>query len=150
MRREGVPGNSGGRDFRDSDKASMNPLMRPVRGQGARRLCVWGAISALAATLAGCASAVTEMPDSPPGRTVSSFPAVHDVPPAREEKALTDAEQLKLQQDLTAAGQSLPAKVQEIEQADKPVQPAAKPAKPAPADTKRPPGRQAAGTRPNP
>lgn len=129
----------------------MNPLMRPVRGQGAWRLCVWAAMGALAATLAGCASAVTELPDSPPARSASSFPAVHDLPPARDEKALTDAEQLKLQQDLTAAGQSLPAKVQAIEQADQPAQPVPKPAaKPAPAETKRPPGRQAAGTRPNP
>jgi hypothetical protein len=125
--------------------------MRPPRGQGARSLCRRVAVLAGAVTaafaLAGCASSVTEMPDSPSARTERSaaeYPAVHDLPPARAERALTDAEQVKLQQELAAASQSQTAKIEAIERAD------VKPADPAPAEPKRPPRRQAAGTRPNP
>jgi hypothetical protein len=84
---------------------------------------------------------VTELPDQPSGRSVAEYPAVHDIPPARPERALTDEEQAKLHKELTAASQSAPAKVEEIERAD---------AKPAPVEPKRQPSRQAAGTRPNP
>lgn len=126
----------------------MKPLMRPPHGQGARRLCCRGAALAAALLLAGCASSVTELPDSPQGRerSAAEYPAVHDLPPARHERALTDDEQVRLQKELAEASQSQPAKVEAIERADaKPPAP-----EPKPAEAKRPPSRQAAGTRPNP
>jgi hypothetical protein len=122
----------------------MKPLMRPPRRGGIPPLRIVLLAGALAATLAGCASTVTELPDQPAGRSersAAAYPAVHDLPPARQERALTDEEQVRLHKELAAASQSQPAKVEAIERAD---------AKPAPVEPKRQPSRQAAGTRPNP
>jgi hypothetical protein len=66
----------------------------------------------IAVHLAGCSSmgdhlptAVGGLPQGAPPRstTPESYPAVHDMPPARDQTVLTDEEQTKLEQDLIAA-----------------------------------------------
>jgi hypothetical protein len=96
--------------------------------------------------LPACASTVADLADpaSPSAVQRAAYPAVHDLPPSRGERALSDDEQVKLQKELTDAGASPAAKVEEIERDARPA-PAPVTARPA-----RPPGRQAAGTRPNP
>jgi hypothetical protein len=68
---------------------------------------------ALAAALAGCSAGPLEdaLPQSmgglpgdtpPPPKVPYQFPAVHDMPPPRATQPLTDEQQWKLEQDLTA------------------------------------------------
>lgn len=127
-----------------------NPPMKPPKrsppGPGARTLHFWRIAGALAAALmlTACASTVADLADpaSPSAAQRAAYPAVHDLPPARAARALSDDEQIKLQKELTEAGQSQPARVEEIEREAKPVEAPPRPARPA--------SRQAAGTRPNP
>jgi hypothetical protein len=79
----------------------------------ARRCLVVGACAALlATTLCACSSTLSELPAAvgglpagTPERPVApaAYPAVHDMPPPREDVVLTDAELRKVQQDLQAA-----------------------------------------------
>lgn len=124
----------------------MKPPKRLPPGQGARTRGCWRVAGALAATLilSACASTVADLSDPAPEgapQAASAYPAVHDLPPTRAERALTDDEQVRLQKELTEAGHKQPAKVEEIERAD---------GRPAPSRAPRQPSRQAAGTRPNP
>ena len=63
----------------------------------------------LAATLAGCSSVVDNIPTSVGGlpegvpqrpATPPAYPAVHDMPPPREDGALSEAESKRLREDL--------------------------------------------------
>jgi hypothetical protein len=63
----------------------------------------------LAATLAGCSSVVDTIPTSlgglPEGvpqrpAAPTAYPAVHDMPPARQDAALSEAESKRLREDL--------------------------------------------------
>ncbi len=63
----------------------------------------------VAATLAGCSSVVDHVPQSMGGlpegtparpETQAAYPAVHDLPPARRDGALSDAESKRLREDL--------------------------------------------------
>ena len=63
----------------------------------------------LAATLAGCSSVIDTVPTSlgglPEGvpqrpATPAAYPAVHDLPPPRQDSALSDAESKRLREDL--------------------------------------------------
>ena len=63
----------------------------------------------LAATLAGCSSVVDNIPTSVGGlpegvpqrpATPTAYPAVHDLPPPRQDSALSDAESKRLREDL--------------------------------------------------
>ena len=78
-------------------------LVKPLRG----------AVLLLGATtmVAGCSS-LSDVPtwagglpaDAPARPTVDApFPAVHDVPPPRNERTLTDDQQVRLEKDLAAA-----------------------------------------------
>ena len=75
---------------------------------------ILAALAALAVALAGCsASSVMErlptaaggLPEgAPPAPTTPYvYPAVHDVPPPRADKPLTDEQQVKLEKDLQTA-----------------------------------------------
>ena len=124
----------------------MKPPTGLPAGPGARTPRRWPVAGALAAalTLTACASTVSDLADpaSPAAAQRTAYPAVHDLPPARAERALSDDDQVKLQKELTEAAQGQNAKVEEIERDARPA-----PVSPRPA---RPPSRQAAGTRPNP
>jgi hypothetical protein len=79
------------------------------------RCAVVAALFAGAGTLGGCSAgssvadhvptALGGLPEGTPQRskTMSAYPAVHDMPPARPTSVLTDAEQTKLESDLAAA-----------------------------------------------
>jgi type IV pilus biogenesis protein CpaD/CtpE len=63
----------------------------------------------LAATLCGCSSVVDHIPTSVGGlpegvpqrpATQADYPAVHDIPPARQDSALSEAESKRLREDL--------------------------------------------------
>ena len=63
----------------------------------------------LAAALAGCSSVVDNIPSSVGGlpegtpqrpATPTAFPSVHDMPPARQDTALSEAESKRLREDL--------------------------------------------------
>src|SRR5262245_6116857 len=82
--------------------------------RGARSEAVAALLLATAALLAGCATgtvadhvpaAVGGLPEGAPARPSSpySYPAVHAMPPAREEKVLTAEEQKKVEDELVAA-----------------------------------------------
>jgi hypothetical protein len=69
-------------------------------------------LAALLATLSACSSTMfSEMPaavgglpaGTPERPSTPPYPAVHDMPPPREDTVLTDAEQRKMQADLMAA-----------------------------------------------
>ncbi len=68
----------------------------------------WAAVL-LALALSGCSSAVDHipsslggLPDGVPARPASppAYPAVHDMPPPRQDSALSEAENKRLRQDL--------------------------------------------------
>ena len=54
--------------------------------------------SEMPAAIGGLPAGTPERPSTPP-----AFPAVHDMPPPRDDTVLTDAEQKKVQADLMAA-----------------------------------------------
>ena len=65
------------------------------------------AVVALAAALGGCSAAsnlagnIGEPSDTPERpATVQQYPAVHDMPPARPDKPLTDEQQIEMEQSL--------------------------------------------------
>lgn len=70
-------------------------------------------LAAVSLTLAACSSTlfselpagVGGLPAGTPERpsTPAAYPAVHDMPPPRNDAVLTDAEQKKIQSDLNAA-----------------------------------------------
>ncbi len=75
---------------------------------------ILAALAALAVALAGCsASSVMErlptaaggLPEGVPAAPTTPYvyPAVHDVPPPRADKPLTDEQQVKLEKDLQTA-----------------------------------------------
>jgi len=69
-----------------------------------------GALVMLALSLGGCATSIADMPllglpaDAPtrPAQ-VGAYPAVHDLPAAREQSAMEPSEQAKVQSELIAA-----------------------------------------------
>jgi hypothetical protein len=79
-----------------------------------RRICALGSLLASALVLSACAAtnigdqlptAVGGLPQGAPARpqTQPEYPAVHDMPPARNSTVLSGAEQKKLEEDLAAA-----------------------------------------------
>lgn len=58
----------------------------------------------IGSVVADMPSAVGGLPANAPERPaqVAEYPAVHDMPPQRDAKPLSDAEQIRLQQDLAA------------------------------------------------
>jgi hypothetical protein len=91
---------------------SIRPWWRPSQGT-VRGVIVAVLPAALALTLAACSSTlfseiptgVGGLPAGTPERpsTTAAYPAVHDMPPPRNDTVLTDAEQKKIQNDLNAA-----------------------------------------------
>ena len=84
-----------------------------------RRVGARGALAALlvggAAALAGCSSVIDHIPASigglpegvpPRPETPQAFPAVHNMPPARADTVLSDAEKRKLREDLAKQRES--------------------------------------------
>lgn len=76
---------------------------------GGRAIATALASVALAAALAGCSVPLSDLPQSMGGlpagaparpETQAAFPAVHDMPPPRQETLLEPAEQKKIQQEL--------------------------------------------------
>ena len=74
-----------------------------------RRVGLVAAACLLAATLAGCSSVVDNvphsmggLPDGTPARPAApaAYPAVHDMPPPRQEGALNEAQSKLLREDL--------------------------------------------------
>ncbi len=74
----------------------------------------------LAATLAGCSSVVDTiptslggLPDGVPARPAAppAYPAVHDMPPSRQDGALSDAESKRLREDLKSVRNRVTAPV---------------------------------------
>jgi hypothetical protein len=74
-----------------------------------KRLVELAAVVLLAAAVAGCSSVVDNIPSSvgglpegTPQRSASPvvFPSVHDMPPARPDGALTEAESKRLREEL--------------------------------------------------
>jgi hypothetical protein len=80
---------------------------------GATRCLAAITLTALAVTLSACSSTIfSEMPAAIGGLPAGTperpsapqgYPAVHDMPPPRDDVVLTDAEQKKIQADLLAA-----------------------------------------------
>jgi hypothetical protein len=97
--------------FKDGD---VDPVMTPgsrlmVATSQAKRFGAVAAAWLLAATLAGCSSVVDNIPTSMgglpegvPARPAAppAYPAVHDLPPARADTALSDVESKRLREDL--------------------------------------------------
>src|SRR5262245_23886962 len=74
-----------------------------------KRLGLVAAALLLAAGVAGCSSVVDNIPSSVGGlpegtpqrpSSPTAFPSVHDMPPARQDSALTEAESKRLRDDL--------------------------------------------------
>jgi hypothetical protein len=91
-----------------SDLDSRRQYPAPAR----RYFVVAGFAGLLATTLGACSSTLSELPSAvgglPTGTperpvTPTAYPAVHDMPPPREDVVLTDAELRKAQEDLQAA-----------------------------------------------
>jgi hypothetical protein len=79
-----------------------------------RRTVAAAALFAVAAILGGCSAttiadhmptAAGGLPEGAPQRpaTPAAYPAVHDLPPKRQQNVLTEEEQKKLEDDLVAA-----------------------------------------------
>jgi hypothetical protein len=79
-----------------------------------RRTVVAAALFAAAAILSGCSASLVGdhlptaaggLPEATPQRPAqpAAYPAVHDLPPKRQDAVLTDDEQKKLEEDLIAA-----------------------------------------------
>ena len=75
----------------------------------AKRVRTVAAALLLAATLAGCSSVIDTIPSSVgglpegvPARPAAppAYPAVHDMPPPRQDSALSEAESKRLREDL--------------------------------------------------
>jgi hypothetical protein len=80
--------------------------------RAARAAAVVALAAVVATSLSACTSALSDLPASvgglpagAPERPVTpvAYPAVHDMPPPRDDTVLTTAEQKKAQQDLLAA-----------------------------------------------
>lgn len=94
---------------------SRSVIRRPRDRSPDRRSGRWPTVAALviaAGTVAGCSSILSEMPQQVGGlpagvperpATPPSYPAVNDVPQARADRPMTDAERRKVQADLDAA-----------------------------------------------
>lgn len=85
----------------------------PMQGRSWRTLAAAAFVASLL-PLAGCAgthigdqlpSAIGGLPEGAPARpeTPPAYPAVHDMPPARDSTMLSGAEQKKLEDELAAA-----------------------------------------------
>lgn len=72
-------------------------------GRGIARLCAGAVLLLGPILLSGCSTNVGEM----------SFPAVHDMPPARPNTTLSDAEQKQAEQDLITARNGVEARAQQ-------------------------------------
>jgi len=77
-----------------------------------RLVCLVTVATVAAVTLAACTSTLSEMPSAVGGlpagtpersATPIAYPAVHDMPPPRDDTTLTDTQQKKIQADLLAA-----------------------------------------------
>lgn len=92
---------------------------------GSRNAWTVTALVMLALSVGGCATSIADMPlvgvpsDAPARpKEAGAYPAVHDVPAAREQSALDPSEQAQIQKELIAArdrqaagtGKSPPAK----------------------------------------
>jgi len=86
---------------------------RQSRYDFARPLVLFAALFAVPAIISGCASSVADrvptaiggLPEGTPPRpeTPSAYPAVHDMPPPREEAVLTSEQQKQVEDELIAA-----------------------------------------------
>ncbi|MGH6768141.1 MAG: hypothetical protein ACRECO_03860 [Xanthobacteraceae bacterium] len=83
--------------------------MMSTAHHGRRRGAYAIAVLILAAALSGCSSAIDHiptalggLPDGTPQRPAAApaYPAVHDMPPARQDTALSEEERKRLRQDL--------------------------------------------------
>jgi hypothetical protein len=75
-----------------------------------RRTSTMAALATLALLLAGCATSIADLPvigvpSDAPGRPkeVGAYPAVHDMPPDRQQSAMDPAEQARIERELMAA-----------------------------------------------
>jgi hypothetical protein len=77
--------------------------------QNLRKGTIAAALLLLAASLCGCSSVVDTipswaggLPEGVPARSANppAYPAVHDMPPPRQDTALSDAERKRLRKDL--------------------------------------------------
>jgi hypothetical protein len=75
-----------------------------------RRTSTGAALVLLALLLGGCATSIADMPlvgvpsDAPARpKEASAYPAVHDLPPDRQQAVLDTAEQAKIEKELMAA-----------------------------------------------
>jgi hypothetical protein len=95
-----------------------------------RRALVAAGLIAATMALAGCGSTIADrlpiaaggLPEGSPQRPAapSSYPAVHDMPPARATPMLSDADAQKLENDLKASRDRTTAAAKAAADADKP------------------------------
>jgi hypothetical protein len=96
------------------DRAQLSmSILRPGRRRVRARAVSAALLLAASSLLSGCSSMFADhlpnaaggLPEGAPARpaTPVSYPAVHDMPPARPDVMLSDAEAKKLQADLIAA-----------------------------------------------
>jgi hypothetical protein len=85
-------------------------ICRLMWGSGNRKACTVAALLISALALGGCATSIADMPlvgvpaDAPARpKEVGAYPAVHDLPAAREQDAMDPGEQAKIQKELLAA-----------------------------------------------
>jgi hypothetical protein len=87
----------------------VNQPLRPAVGRA--RVLALVAVLALPIGLAGCSSTLSSMPTQlggmpantpPPSAAPVAYPAVHDMPPPRQNAVLTDAEQKEAEAELAA------------------------------------------------
>jgi hypothetical protein len=97
-------------------------------------------MAALAALVSGCASVIADLPvvgvpEGTPERPVTQadYPAVHDMPPRREDTPLNAQEQQKLEKELVEARESQGKRAEEI-------------AEPPPARKREAPAKKKTGT----
>lgn len=88
--------------------------MKPTATSFCARTAIAATLLAAAALLAGCSSpamidsiptALGGLPEGVPARPAAppAYPNVHEMPPARTDTALSDAEKKRLREDLTGA-----------------------------------------------
>jgi hypothetical protein len=77
---------------------------------GSRKAWTVTALMMLALSVGGCATSIADMPlvglpsDAPARpKEAGAYPAIHDLPAAREQSALEPSEQAKIQKELIAA-----------------------------------------------
>ena len=95
-------------------QAGMVLISQLQQGSSHRRMIAALVLFAAAAILPGCSASIIGdhlptaaggLPEAAPQRPAqpAAYPAVHDLPPKRQDTVLTDDEQKKLEEDLIAA-----------------------------------------------